>query len=45
VNNAGMTSQTPPDDLDGVDLAEWDRVPTSLVPMSLVWPGRLDLVR
>jgi NAD(P)-dependent dehydrogenase (short-subunit alcohol dehydrogenase family) len=24
--NAGMTSQTPPDDLDGVDLAEWDRV-------------------
>jgi 3-oxoacyl-[acyl-carrier protein] reductase len=26
VNNAGMTSQTPPDDLDGVDLAEWDRV-------------------
>jgi 3-oxoacyl-[acyl-carrier protein] reductase len=26
VNNAGMTSSTPPDDLDGVDLAEWDRV-------------------
>ena len=26
VNNAGMTSQTPPDDLAGVDLAEWDRV-------------------
>jgi len=26
VNNAGMTSQTPPDNLDGVDLAEWDRV-------------------
>ena len=26
VNNAGMTSTTPPDDLDGVDLAEWDRV-------------------
>ncbi len=26
VNNAGMTSPTPPDDLDGVDLAEWDRV-------------------
>jgi len=26
VNNAGMTSRTPPDDLDGVDLAEWDRV-------------------
>ena len=26
VNNAGMTSQTPPDDLDGIDLAEWDRV-------------------
>ena len=26
VNNAGMTSQTPPDDLNGVDLAEWDRV-------------------
>jgi 3-oxoacyl-[acyl-carrier protein] reductase len=26
VNNAGMTSQTPPEDLDGVDLAEWDRV-------------------
>src|SRR6266702_6312857 len=26
VNSAGMTSQTPPDDLDGVDLAEWDRV-------------------
>jgi 3-oxoacyl-[acyl-carrier protein] reductase len=26
VNNAGMTSQTPPEDLDGVDLDEWDRV-------------------
>jgi 3-oxoacyl-[acyl-carrier protein] reductase len=26
VNNAGMTSSTLPDDLDGVDLAEWDRV-------------------
>ena len=26
VNNAGLTSQTPPDDLDAVDLAEWDRV-------------------
>ena len=26
VNNAGMTSRTPPDDLDGVDLGEWDRV-------------------
>ena len=26
VNNAGMTSSTPADDLDGVDLAEWDRV-------------------
>jgi 3-oxoacyl-[acyl-carrier protein] reductase len=26
VNNAGITSQTPPEDLDGVDLAEWDRV-------------------
>ncbi len=26
VNNAGMTSQTPPEDLDDVDLAEWDRV-------------------
>ena len=26
VNNAGVTSQTAPDDLDGVDLAEWDRV-------------------
>ncbi len=26
VNNAGMTSSTAPDDLDGVDLAEWDRV-------------------
>src|SRR5262249_58237705 len=25
VNNAGLTSQTPPDDLDGVDLIEWDR--------------------
>jgi 3-oxoacyl-[acyl-carrier protein] reductase len=26
VNNAGMTSETPPEDLDGVDMAEWDRV-------------------
>jgi 3-oxoacyl-[acyl-carrier protein] reductase len=26
VNNAGTTSHTPPDDLDGVDLPEWDRV-------------------
>src|SRR5580704_6461273 len=26
VNNAGMTSSTVADDLDGVDLAEWDRV-------------------
>jgi 3-oxoacyl-[acyl-carrier protein] reductase len=26
VNNAGVTSRTPPEDLDGVDLAEWDRV-------------------
>ena len=26
VNNAGTTSETPPDDLDGVDLADWDRV-------------------
>ena len=26
VNNAGMTSSTPADDLDGVDLGEWDRV-------------------
>jgi 3-oxoacyl-[acyl-carrier protein] reductase len=26
VNNAGMTSSTPPEDLNGVDLAEWDRV-------------------
>jgi NAD(P)-dependent dehydrogenase (short-subunit alcohol dehydrogenase family) len=26
VNNAGMTSSTSPDDLDGVELAEWDRV-------------------
>jgi 3-oxoacyl-[acyl-carrier protein] reductase len=26
VNNAGLTSSTSPDDLDGVDLAEWDRV-------------------
>jgi 3-oxoacyl-[acyl-carrier protein] reductase len=26
VNNAGTTSVTPPDDLDGVDLADWDRV-------------------
>jgi 3-oxoacyl-[acyl-carrier protein] reductase len=26
VNNAGTTSETPPDDLDGVDLDDWDRV-------------------
>jgi 3-oxoacyl-[acyl-carrier protein] reductase len=26
VNNAGTTSETQPDDLDGVDLADWDRV-------------------
>jgi 3-oxoacyl-[acyl-carrier protein] reductase len=26
VNNAGMTSSSHPEDLDGVDLAEWDRV-------------------
>jgi 3-oxoacyl-[acyl-carrier protein] reductase len=26
VNNAGTTSPTQPDDLDGVDLADWDRV-------------------
>jgi 3-oxoacyl-[acyl-carrier protein] reductase len=26
VNNAGTTSATPPEDLDGVDLADWDRV-------------------
>jgi len=26
VNNAGTTSGTPPDDLDGVDLTDWDRV-------------------
>ena len=26
VNNAGTTSETPPDDLDGVDLGDWDRV-------------------
>jgi 3-oxoacyl-[acyl-carrier protein] reductase len=26
VNNAGLTSSTPPEDLHGVDLAEWDRV-------------------
>ncbi len=26
VNNAGTTSSTPPEDLDGVDLADWDRV-------------------
>jgi 3-oxoacyl-[acyl-carrier protein] reductase len=26
VNNAGTTMETPPEDLDGVDLAEWDRV-------------------
>lgn len=26
VNNAGTTSETPPEDLDGVDVADWDRV-------------------
>lgn len=26
VNNAGTTSETPPDDLDGIDLDEWDQV-------------------
>src|SRR4029079_9856711 len=26
VHNDSTTSRTPPDDLDGVDLAEWDRV-------------------
>lgn len=26
VNNAGTTSKTAPDDLDGLDLADWDRV-------------------
>ena len=26
VNNAGTTSRTPPEDLGGVDLADWDRV-------------------
>ena len=26
VNNAGTTSETPPDDLDGIDLEEFDRV-------------------
>jgi 3-oxoacyl-[acyl-carrier protein] reductase len=26
VNNAGTTSQTAPEDLDGIDLLEWDRV-------------------
>lgn len=26
VNNAGTSSETPPDDLDGIDLADWDRV-------------------
>jgi len=26
VNNAGTTSETPPDDLAGIDLLEWDRV-------------------
>jgi 3-oxoacyl-[acyl-carrier protein] reductase len=26
VNNAGTTMETPPEDLDGVDLAQWDRV-------------------
>jgi 3-oxoacyl-[acyl-carrier protein] reductase len=26
VNNAGMTAKTPPADLDGLEMAEWDRV-------------------
>jgi 3-oxoacyl-[acyl-carrier protein] reductase len=26
VNNAGTTSETPPDDLDAIDLDDWDRV-------------------
>ncbi|MGP3533656.1 SDR family NAD(P)-dependent oxidoreductase [Microbacterium sp. RD1] len=26
VNNAGTTSETPPEDLDGIDLDDWDRV-------------------
>jgi 3-oxoacyl-[acyl-carrier protein] reductase len=26
VNNAGTTSETPPDDLDGIDADDWDRV-------------------
>jgi 3-oxoacyl-[acyl-carrier protein] reductase len=26
VNNAGTTSETPPKDIDGIDLADWDRV-------------------
>jgi 3-oxoacyl-[acyl-carrier protein] reductase len=26
VNNAGTTMETPPEDLDGVEVAEWDRV-------------------
>ncbi|MCT2086867.1 SDR family oxidoreductase [Microbacterium enclense] len=26
VNNAGTTAETPPDDLDGIDLDDWDRV-------------------
>lgn len=26
VNNAGMTIKTPPSDLDGLDMAEWDQV-------------------
>lgn len=26
VNNAGTTSETPPDDLDAIDLEDWDRV-------------------
>ena len=26
VNNAGTSSETPPDDLDGIDLDDWDRV-------------------
>jgi 3-oxoacyl-[acyl-carrier protein] reductase len=31
VNNAGITSPTPPKDLDGIDLADWDRVMTTNV--------------
>lgn len=31
VNNAGTTSKTPPQDLDGIDLGDWDRVMTTNV--------------